>query len=141
MYSWEHICWICIGQWAIYRLRAIKKENYRPTILFTFDFPSNYFTLYFICILNFLNFLIVFFFTRKTIIHSLLLSLRYIKKKKKTKCKRDNVNINLHGYYNNCIFFQGFQTRTVHWTVKERGSRFLRLNRGRTVVEPWWRHN
>ena len=37
--------------------------------------------------------------------------------------------------------FQGFQTRTVHWTVKGRGSRFLRSNRGRTGVEPWWRHN
>ena len=36
---------------------------------------------------------------------------------------------------------QGFQTRTVHWTVKGRGSRVLRLDRGRTEVEPWWRHN
>ena len=36
---------------------------------------------------------------------------------------------------------QGFQTRTVHWTVKGRGSRFLRSNRDRTGVEPRWRHN
>ena len=36
---------------------------------------------------------------------------------------------------------QGFETRTVHWTVKGRGSRFLRLNRGWTRVEPRWHHN
>ena len=36
---------------------------------------------------------------------------------------------------------QGFQTRTVHWTVKGRGSRVLRSDRGRTGVEPWWRNN
>ena len=37
--------------------------------------------------------------------------------------------------------YQGFETRTVHWTIKGRGSRFLRSNRGWTGVEPWWRHN
>ena len=31
---------------------------------------------------------------------------------------------------------QGFKIRTVYWTVKEKGSRFLRLNRGRTGIEP-----
>ena len=36
---------------------------------------------------------------------------------------------------------QGFQTWTVHWTVKGKGSRFLRSNRGRTGIEPWWCHN
>ena len=36
---------------------------------------------------------------------------------------------------------QGFQTRTVHWTVKEKGSRFLRSNRSWTGIELWWRHN
>ena len=36
---------------------------------------------------------------------------------------------------------QGFQTRAVHWTVKGRGSRVLRSDRGRTGVEPWWRNN
>ena len=36
---------------------------------------------------------------------------------------------------------QGFQTRTVHWTVKERDSRFLRSNRGRIGIKPWWCHN
>ena len=29
---------------------------------------------------------------------------------------------------------QGFMTWTVHWIVKGRGSRFLRSNRGRTVM-------
>ena len=36
---------------------------------------------------------------------------------------------------------QGFQTRTVHWTVKGRGSRVLRSDRGRTRVELWWHNN
>ena len=36
---------------------------------------------------------------------------------------------------------QGFQTQIVHWTVKGRGSRFLRLNQCQTEVEPWLRHN
>ena len=39
------------------------------------------------------------------------------------------------------INYHGFQTRTVYWTVKGRGSRVLRSNRGRTGVKPWWRHN
>ena len=32
------------------------------------------------------------------------------------------------------VVHQGFQKRTVHWTVKGRGSRFLRSNRGQTVM-------
>ena len=45
------------------------------------------------------------------------------------------------GFFKQSSFFQVFQTRTVHWTVKIRGSRFLRSNRSQTRVEPWWCHN
>ena len=36
---------------------------------------------------------------------------------------------------------QGFETRIVYWTVKRRGSMFLRSNWGWTGVKPWWCHN
>ena len=29
---------------------------------------------------------------------------------------------------------QGFQTRTIHWTVQGRGSRFLRSNRDDVII-------
>ena len=35
----------------------------------------------------------------------------------------------------------GFDTWIVHWTIKGRGSRFSRSNRGWTGVKPWWHHN
>ena len=34
-----------------------------------------------------------------------------------------------------------FQIRTIQWTVKGRGARFLRLNWGPTEVRPWWCNN
>ena len=36
---------------------------------------------------------------------------------------------------------KGFEIRIVHWTVKGRGSKFLRSNWGWTGVKPWWCHN
>lgn len=38
-------------------------------------------------------------------------------------------------------FRQSFQTWTIHWTVKEGGSRFLKSNRDWTGIEPRWHHN
>ena len=37
--------------------------------------------------------------------------------------------------------WHGFKTQTVQWTVKGRGSRFLRSNWGWTEVWLWWRNN